>query len=62
VNYFVLPILGTPYNRYHHLENNIVVAIDISRPEGVEVPIPDGVTYKVRLVEYPRKRVKVRKH
>jgi len=50
--YFVLPMRGTPYHAYHIVENNEVVVIDISRPDGTEIEFPHGVRYKLRPIEY----------
>jgi len=55
VKYFALPVLGTPYTRYYHLEStNTVIAVDISRPDGIEVTCPTGVKFKLRPVNYSR--------
>jgi hypothetical protein len=54
--YFTLPLWGTPYTRYFLVENNEVVSIDISRPDGREVPYITGVRHNIRPITYGRLR------
>ena len=62
MRYFVGPLLGTPYTRYFHLEGSTVVLIDISRPDGTEVPCPVGVKFKVRKQTYERHKTYTETH
>lgn len=53
MTYFTLPLYGTPYHRFCHLgQGGVVVAVDISRPEGEEVPIPHGVKFRLEPIQY----------
>ena len=54
--YFTLPMLGTLYTRYFTVEDGEVVSVDISRPEGREVPYINGVRHNIRPVAYGRYR------
>ena len=40
MNYFAKPIPGSLYTRYYLLAGSSVVAVQISRPDGTEVPEP----------------------
>lgn len=55
MRYFTLPLLDTPHLRYCIMdEHDVVVAIDISRPEGTEVEMPNDTVFKVKEVQYDR--------
>jgi len=61
MTYFTLPMRGTPYNKFHHVENGEVTAIDVSRPDGDEIPYPVGVKFNLKPVTYDTVHINRRK-
>ena len=53
--YFTLPMYGTPYTKFCIVEHGVVTAIDISRPDGKEIPYPINVKYKLKPIRYADK-------
>ena len=56
-SYCVLGSLGV-HTRYGIIERGVIVATQISRPDGTEKPIPHPLVYRVRGVDYSDVRVK----